>query len=382
MKRTRLLSLALVLLATAGTALAQQPPPAQPAPPAGTAPPPAVAPGAPAAFPNSFSFNFGDNFLGVSVEEVTRENVGRYRLSGEPRGVGVRSVVKGSPAERAGLREGDVIVRFDGEAVTSVRKLNRLIEESAPRHAARLTVLRGGSEQQISATLGRREGFHVAPAEFGFDAEAVRRFAEETAKNSEQWRRQGEQWKQQGEQWKQQGEQMRRQLEQLNRERPGAGAFSLFGGRRIGVTTSGLGRQLADFFGVPHGVLVNSVEENSPAAKAGLRAGDVITEADGQKVEDSDDLSGAIGRREEGEVTLTVIRDKKSRTVRVTPERRQPQGLFSPGSFRLGGPVATVRAPRPVVAPRALVAPRAITAPRVRPVPRVIAPRAPEGRIL
>ncbi len=102
----------------------------------------------------------------------------------------------------------------------------------------------------------------------------------------------------------------------------------------------------------------------------------MITEVDGQKVEDSDDLAGAIGRKEEGEVTLTVSRDKKSRTVRVTPERRQPQSLFSPGSFRIVAPVATVRAPRPSVAPRAIVAPR------VRPVPRIRAPRAPERRIL
>ena len=52
-----------------------------------------------------------------------------------------------------------------------------------------------------------------------------------------------------------------------------------------------MGKQLADYFGVTHGVLVSSVEEGSPADKAGLKAGDIVTEADGQKVEDSDDLT-------------------------------------------------------------------------------------------
>ncbi|HLM57651.1 MAG TPA: PDZ domain-containing protein [Pyrinomonadaceae bacterium] len=353
MKRTRLLSLAFVILAT--TAVSAQTTP--PSPPALPAPP------APMTFTTNFFF--GDNFLGVSVEEVTRENAGRYKLSGEPRGVGVRAVVKDSPAARAGLREGDVIVRFDGEPVTSTRKLNRLIEESAPEHAARLTVLRGGSEQQLTATLGKREGFAMAPAaEFGFDAEAMRRWSEELGKNKQEWERKGED--------------LRRQLEGLNRARPEGGfPMQMFSGRRIGVSTDALGRQLADYFGVRHGVLVSSVEENSPAWKAGIRAGDIITEADGEKIDEPGDLSGVIGRREEGEVTLTVVRDRKSRTVRVTPERRQmPRGLFvNPGPVRVVPPVAAINAPR--VSPRLLQAPRPQQS-----HPRIRAFRAPGSRVL
>ena len=128
--------------------------PEQPAPPQeptpAPAPPPAVA---------ATTFFVSGNFLGVRTEEVTRENMQRYGLSGEPRGVGVREVVKNSPAEKAGLKANDVIVRFDGEPVTSMRKLTRLIQESAPDHSARVTVLRSGAEQELSATLTRREPF-------------------------------------------------------------------------------------------------------------------------------------------------------------------------------------------------------------------------------
>jgi membrane-associated protease RseP (regulator of RpoE activity) len=188
--------------------------------------------------------------------------------------------------------------------------------------------------------------------------------------------------------WKRNEEKMRRQLEEMGRKHPGF--FALGSSRRLGVTTSALGKQLADYFGVAHGVLVSSVEENSPAEKAGLKAGDVITEADGQQVGDADDLVRALGAKDEGEVTLNVVRDKQRRTVRVTPERRQlPRGVLGPGTFGVvGSPVATVALPRMVIDPAPglvapiLVGPRVTATPRVRvgrPRVRVI---NPDDRIL
>jgi serine protease Do len=334
------------------------------APEAPEAPLPPQEPGpAPAPPAVATTFYVSGNFLGVSTEEVTRENMQRYGLSGEPRGVGVRTVVKGSPAEKAGLRANDVIVRFDGEQVTSVRKLTRLIQESAPGHTARVTVLRGGAEQEVSARLTHREPFLSAAGEGFFNLphgilDDPLRFGEEVWRNSEGGKRAEEK--------------LQRRWEEMARRHP-----RLFGStRRIGVETNALGKQLADYFGVTHGLLVSSVEANSPAEKAGLKAGDIVTEADGQKVEDSDDLVRALSAKDEGEVTLTVVRDRNRRTVRVTPERRQaPRGLFTPGGFHvIDSPVAAV-APRmlmrpdvsPVVTPRPLTAPR----PRVTPRPRV-----------
>lgn len=301
------------------------------------------------------------NFLGVRTEAVTRENTRRYGLLGEPRGVGVREVVKGSPAEKAGLRENDVILRFDGEQVTSVRKLTRLIQESAPDHTARITVLRGGAEQQVSARLARREPFLSASGEGFFNLppdvlDNALRLGDEAARNSESWKRNEEE--------------MRERWEEMARRQPG-----LFGSaRRIGVATNALGKQLADYFGVTHGVLINSVEAGGPAEKAGLKAGDIVTEADGRKVEDSDDLVRALSAKDEGEVALTVVRDRNRRTVRVTPERRQaPRGVFTPGHFRvIDSPVAALARPHMQMRPDVLsvrpvvVTPRPLTAPRIR----------------
>jgi serine protease Do len=332
------------------------------------------APQSPAPPAGATTFFFEGNFLGVRTEEVTRENASRYNVSGEPRGVGVREVVKGSPAEKAGLREGDVILSFDGEQVTSVRKLTRLIEESAPEHSARLTVLRGGSEQQLSATLSRRE-----PFEF-------KEFGPVTVYGTEGWRGFPDALTGPPERWELKGDELRERLEEMQREHPGV--FALGSSRRLGVTTSTLGKQLADYFGVPHGVLISSVEANSPADKAGLKAGDIVTEIDGKQVDDADDLVRGLGAKNEGEVTLTVVRDHNRRTVRVTPERRRSPGFnFKLGNFRVVRPATTMTLPRTLVTPRVITTPRVFATPRVMVTPRIrVTPRvrliAPGDRIL
>src|SRR5207248_2790609 len=105
----------------------------------------------------NFSVFFdGVTYLGVGTEDVNKENMARYGLR-EVRGVGVTEVMKDSPAEKAGLRKDDVIVRFEGESVTSVRKLTRLVNESAPDQTIRLTISRGGAEQEVTATLSKHD---------------------------------------------------------------------------------------------------------------------------------------------------------------------------------------------------------------------------------
>ena len=116
---------------------------------------------------------FAGGYLGVRTVEVTKDNFTKYNLR-EVRGVAVESVVKDSPAERAGIQKGDVIVRFDGEEVSSVYKLTRLLNEIAPDHTAKITVLRNGGEIELAATLGRREPSQLAngidPDDFSFPA--------------------------------------------------------------------------------------------------------------------------------------------------------------------------------------------------------------------
>ena len=105
----------------------------------------------------AFSFEGNGSYLGVQTSEITKDNFSKYGLS-DVRGVAVAKVVEGSPAAAAGLKDGDVIVRFNGDAVTSGRKLSRLVSEVSPDHQARLTVLRGGAAACKAALRG---GQHI-----------------------------------------------------------------------------------------------------------------------------------------------------------------------------------------------------------------------------
>jgi hypothetical protein len=116
----------------------------------------------------AFGVPFEGSYLGVQTENISKENFSKYGLA-TVRGVGIDSVVKDSPAAKAGLQKGDVIVRFEGEDVSSVNKLTRLIAEVAPDHTAKMTILRDGGEREISVTLGRREMPQFQGGNFTFE---------------------------------------------------------------------------------------------------------------------------------------------------------------------------------------------------------------------
>src|SRR5215210_3460420 len=152
MKAKYFVSLLLAIIASitlaAGVAIAQQP-----------APPPS-----PPDEPLDQTFSIlidGGGFLGVYAENISRENMSRYHMN-QVRGVGVTQVIKDSPAEKAGLRKDDVILRIEGENVSSVRRLNRLVSEMAPDQSVKLSFSRGGSEQEVTATIGKRNNSNFA----------------------------------------------------------------------------------------------------------------------------------------------------------------------------------------------------------------------------
>lgn len=240
------------------------------------------------------------SYLGVQTTDISKENMSKFGLS-MVRGVGIEKVVENSPAAQAGLQSGDVIIQFDGEQVKSVGKLLRLIAEVAPEHTAKIVVVRGGGEREFNVTLGKRE-----MAQFPMGGN----FRFENAPTIQA---------------------MPRTL-QTPQSIPfppiGGGsnqAFYLFRGgasRQIGVGVTDLTDQLGDYFGVTEGkgLLVNSVRENSPAARAGIKAGDIIVEADGKAVNGQMDLIRALNEKKEGDISLTIIRDRNRQNIRVTPE--------------------------------------------------------------
>jgi serine protease Do len=307
--------------------------------------------------PSVFTFQFeGGSYLGIEPEEVTKENFGKFGLS-SVRGVAVEKVVENSPAAQAGVQAGDVIIKFEGEEIESVRKLSRLIAEVAPDHRVRLTVLRGGSEQELTATMGKRE----IPSVFNGN------FKMENFPNMQTMPKLPDMSKIPD----------MSKLPQVQVLPPdakgdtfiwkgdGDGAFFFGANRQIGVSVSSLTKQLGEYFGVSEGkgLLISSVRENSPAAKAGLKAGDIIVEADGKEVKNNADLIRAVNEKKEGAVTLTIIRDRNRQTVQVTPEKLKGEitPLFDENS------TTTYRTimPQMKVAPYTMVAP---ATPQIAPV--------------
>ena len=114
--------------------------------------------------------------------------------------------------------------------------------------------------------------------------------------------------------------------------------------------------------------MISEVRENSPAAKAGLKAGDIITEAGSKAVKGEFDLIRTINETKEGDVTLTIVRDGKRQTVSVTPEAAKDNGFVfetngedgmtvAPGSVKVVRPAMPAMPAMPVTAPMPLVRP-------------------------
>lgn len=320
--KSRILATVALSASTAAAVFAQQTPPAPP-----------VAPSAPNIERAFQVFTSGDGgYLGVYTQDVTRENFNKFNLR-DVRGIAVERVEPNSPAAQAGLQPNDVIVRFNGEDVTSVRKFQRLVSEVAPDHQVKITVLRSGNDRELTATLGKRPGVQFETGSLG-------------------------------------NGQFRTTIPSLPRipqmpmgEAPqvfsfpqGTGnGFTVFAGRQIGVGVTQLTPQLGTYFGVESGkgVLVSNVRENSAASKAGLRAGDVITEVNGKAVANTIELTRAINEKQEGDVTLTIVRERNRQSVKVTPEKGQNSDLQME-FFRNGENGRTLRRlspPRPPLAP-------------------------------
>ena len=282
---------------------------------------PPAKPEAPQAFAWSFDGNGG--YLGVQTTEVTRDNFAKYGLR-DVRGVAVEKVMEKSPAETAGIQSGDVIVRFNGDEVTSVRKLTRLISEVDPDHEAKVTVVRNGREQDIIVTIGKRPMPEFNNGNFQFSMPPMGNMPD--LKNFPPLKDLPNLKDMPDLKNLPKGE--FKQFDLPN----GKGFVWTSGGRQIGVGIVPLSKQLAEHFKVDGGAMIDEVRDDSPAAKAGLMAGDIVVEANGQPVRSQMDLIKAINEKKEGDVQLTIVRDGNRQTISVTPEAAKDGNFFFQGN--------------------------------------------------
>ncbi len=285
---------ALVALGFVGTTLmrsqglsAPPAPATPPLPPAYVvAPEPPAPPATPEPPQDVFQFN-GERqaWLGVTLSDVTADKASDLKLPGDY-GALVDGVSDNSPAAQAGLKKGDVILRFDGERVRSVAELRRMIRETPTGRTVSLEISRDGQTRMLSAMLGPRK-----EQSFSFNMPDVHIPSMD--------------------------------LRHFNLMFP----F----GPTLGISGEDLTKQLAQYFGVKEGkgVLVTEVVEGSAAEKAGLKAGDVIVRVGDKLVDSVPELREALPRDFEGtkKVTLTIVRDRREQTLTAelqAPERALP----------------------------------------------------------
>lgn len=245
----------------------------------------------------------GNSFLGIEMEDVTADNAASYKLSSE-KGVIVRSVEKGSPAETASLQAKDVILEYAGMPVFSSAQFGRMVRETPAGRKVDLVVSRDGKKLNLTARIGEKErgsgiigrGFNLGPDErvwrnFRFDGPDGRGFEFHTPGGPGNT---------------------------FVMPRPGT-VMRAPGKPRLGVTLEPVSPQMAEFLGVAgkKGLLVTSVMENTPAVGK-LKAGDVIIRADDRSVENPEDLTQLLAKKEsEAKVELRIVRDKKEQTITV-----------------------------------------------------------------
>jgi serine protease Do len=244
----------------------------------------------------------GGSRIGVSIRDV--EDSESTAAKGAATGVIVEEVATESPAEKAGLRKGDVIVEFDGERVRGVRQLTRVVQETPAGRTVPAVLQREGQRTTVSITP--RDDGRFSFQSFDDLADLGREF--------------------------------RFAVPRVVPPRPPTppnppsppmvwNFDELVGRGRLGISIESLSPQLADYFGTKDGVLVSSVSDDSAAAKAGMKAGDVITSFNSSAVSDAQDLRRRIQNLNDGdEFTVTVTRDRKPLTLKgkaERPERRR-----------------------------------------------------------
>jgi serine protease Do len=257
----------------------------------------------------------GGAYLGVRIEDVDGARAEAAGLAGEY-GVHVTSVVEEGPAAEAGLREGDIIVRWNGDRLESVAQLQRRMGETPAGRTVAIGVMRDGSDREFSVELGDRSSSFDNLRVFSVPRERVSIDRAEIAELRERVVE-------------------RLDLGSLRRVAPmRGGALSSFMGRpRLGVSVQSLGDQLAEYFGVEGGALVTAVTEDSPAEAAGIQAGDVITRIGDVDVADPGELVEALSDLEAGPVDVTVIRDNARQSFTVELEESENRWEGRNGAF-------------------------------------------------
>lgn len=229
-------------------------------------------------------------WLGVQISDVDAEKVKELKLPAE-RGVLVTEVEKESPAEKAGLKVNDVVTEYNGQRIESAAQFRRMVRESLAGRTAQLTVWRDARSQSLSVTLG--SGRDRVEKSFNWVGPGAREF-------------------------KFNGDMFKFDMPNI---------FVAARPPLLGISAEDISGQLGNYFGAPggEGILVREVSSGSPAEKAGMKAGDVITKVNGERVKSLEELREKLRtKREQKTVSIGVLRKGAEMSLNVEVEQPRP----------------------------------------------------------
>jgi serine protease Do len=240
-------------------------------------------------------------WLGVGVSEVSAEKKKELKLP-EERGAVLGTVVPESPAAKAGMKENDVVLEINGQRVEGTEQFRRLIHEIPPGRTASLTIWRDGRSQNVKVTIGKPDANNLRvysgnPKAYAFKMPQLPEMPDLSG------------------------------LEHLR-------TFTMVspGHPLLGIDVESLDGDFGKYFGAPdgEGVLVRGVFNNSPAAKAGMKVGDVITSLDGERIHSTSELrEKLLNKHDEKTIKLGLLRNKAELSISVElPQQKQQEEPF------------------------------------------------------
>ena len=242
----------------------------------------------------------GGSYLGVDTRDITPDRLSTLHLK-EEHGVEVTMVDQDAPAGKAGVKEHDVILSINNQAVESVEQLRRMIREIPAGRTIEIGISRDGQLSTLKAQLAQRNKSFSFDRDFNWPAINI------PAIN----------------------------IPKINIPPMDFQTVVVMRSpSRSGLMVENLSPQLGDYFGAKNGggVLVRSVEKGSRAEQAGFRAGDVIVKVNGSAIHDCSDFMRLLKGRSEGKATVTVLRDRKEQNLTITlPEAKRSGHVPSAG---------------------------------------------------
>ncbi len=269
-------------------------------------------------------------YLGVDIRDVNDDEIVVLKLK-ESRGAEITRVDHDGPAGKAGLRERDVILQMNGQMIEGEEQLRRMLRETPAGRSITLSLSRDGQQQTISIMLADRAVVerqaweqHLTVRDPGTNAGPLPGAPEARSGRNDPGRSdpaRSDPGPHPGFGFLRGGD------SQMPRAFSGsmAGSAALMSASGSGAMLETLGPQLAEFFGVAGGagLLVRSVEPNSPAAVAGMKAGDVVVKVNQIAVANGGDWARLMHENKGKAVNLVVLRDKHEQTLTLTPDGKR-----------------------------------------------------------